>query len=188
MIKLFMIVNEDRFFLSHRKEIAIVAKQQGYDVTIVCKDTGQKQEIINFGLKVIDLPINPTGENIFQEMKTMYFLYKLYKKEKPDIVHHVGLKNILWGSIAAKLSHVKGVVNAVSGLGVLFTGNKLSLKTKAILKVLHYSNKRKNVIFIFQNNEDETLFNKYHITTKNNSVFIKGSGVNLKEYNYIPTI
>ena len=37
--KLYMVVNEDRFFLSHRKDIAIRASQQGYDVHIVCKDT-----------------------------------------------------------------------------------------------------------------------------------------------------
>lgn len=180
--KLFLIVNEDRFFLSHRKDIAMSAKRQGYDVSIVCKDTGQKQEILALGLKVIDLPINPTGENIFEELKTFNFLYKLYKKEKPAIVHHVGLKNILWGGLAAKFTKVHGVVNAVSGLGTLFTGNKLTLKTDTILRILRFSNYRRNIITIFQNHEDESLFFKYKIANKENSVFIKGSGIDLTEY------
>lgn len=180
--KLFLIVNEDRFFLSHRKDIALCAQRQGYDVNIVCKDTGQKQKILSLGLKVIDLPINPTGENILEELKTFKFLYKLYNKEKPTIVHHVGLKNILWGGLAAKFTKIHGVVNAVSGLGTLFTENKLTLKTDTILRVLRFSNHRKNVITIFQNHEDESLFIKYKIANKENSVFIKGSGIDLNEY------
>ena len=92
-----MVVNEDRFFLSHRKDIAIRASQQGYDVHIVCKDTGRRKEIESLGLTMIDMPINPTGNNMFEELRTFFFLYRLYKNDRPDIVHHVGIKDILWG-------------------------------------------------------------------------------------------
>ena len=77
-----MIVNEDRFFLSHRKDIALAAQKEGWNVTIVCKDTGQKQDVEALGLKMIELPINPTGINLRQESKTFLFLLKLYKKHK----------------------------------------------------------------------------------------------------------
>ena len=80
MRKLFMIVNEDRFFLSHRKEIAVAAQKAGWDVTIVCKDTGRRQEVEDLGLKVLELPINPTGMNLRQELRTWWFLYTLYRK------------------------------------------------------------------------------------------------------------
>ena len=39
MASLFIVVNEDRFLLSHRKEIVVAALAKGYDVTIVAKDT-----------------------------------------------------------------------------------------------------------------------------------------------------
>lgn len=70
MKKLFIIVNEDRFFLSHRKEIALAAQKAGWDVTVVCKDTGRRHEIVKMGLKVLELPINPTGMNLRQELRT----------------------------------------------------------------------------------------------------------------------
>ena len=89
MAKLFIVVNEDRFFLSHRKEIAVRALKEGYDVTIVCKDTGDRQHVEALGLRMIDMPINPTGMSIGEEMKTLRFLYRLYRTERPDIVHHV---------------------------------------------------------------------------------------------------
>jgi hypothetical protein len=115
--KLFLIVNVDWFFLSHRKEIALEAQKRGFDVTIVTKDTGKKEEIQSLGLKYIDLPMSRSGKNPVEEFKTFLFLFFLYKKEKPDIIHHVGLKTILYGTLAAKLAYSKSVVNAVSGLG-----------------------------------------------------------------------
>ena len=124
MPNLIMVVNEDRFFLSHRKAIALAAAKAGFDVHIVCKDTGRRKEVEALGLRMTDLPINPTGMNLKEEWKTFRFLYRLYKQEKPDIVHHVGIKDILWGGLAARLAHTHGVVNAVSGLGVLFSGRK----------------------------------------------------------------
>ena len=181
-----MIVNEDRFFLSHRKDIALAAQQAGWDVLVVCKDTGQRKDVEALGLEMMDLPINPTGENIVQELKTCWFLFRLYRKHKDAVAHHVGLKNILWGGLAARLAGVRGVVNAVSGLGTLFNGEEPSTMARAVMRVMRFSNHRKNVVTIFQNHEDEGLFYKYKVSRPEQTVFIKGSGVDLKDFAYSP--
>ena len=186
MKKIFMVVNEDRFFLSHRKQIAVKARTEGFDVTIVTKDTGQKREVLDLGVKMVDLPINPTGMNPFQELKTFAFLLKLYLTKRPDVVHHVGLKSILWGSLAARITHVKGVVNAVSGLGVAFSTDSKSYITKGIIALLKLGHHRKQLQVIFQNHEDESLFLQSKIIKKEQSEFIKGSGVDLNEFKRTP--
>ena len=186
MRRLLMVVNEDRFFLSHRTGIALAAKQEGWDVKIVCKDTGQRRDVELLGLDMIELPINPTGRNLFQELSTFFFLYKLYKTDRNVVVHHVGLKNILWGGLAAKLVKVKGVVNAISGLGIMFSGEKVSLVSRTIMRILKYTHQSKNVRVIFQNHEDESLFLNRHIVKKEQTVFIKGSGIDLKEFQFSP--
>lgn len=117
MKKLFLVFSVDSALLSHRKDLAVAALKQGYEVTIVAKDTGHKSQIMQMGFKFVDLPINRVGTNIFEEFKTLYFLIRLYKKEKPDIVHHVDLKIVLWGGLAARLTKTRSVVNAVNGLG-----------------------------------------------------------------------
>lgn len=183
---LFIIVNEDRFLLSHRKEIVLVALAKGYDVTVVAKDTGRKKDILALGAKYIDLPVNPTGKNIFQELQTFQFLFKLFRKEKPDIVHNVGLKQILWGGLAAKLASVPLMVSAVSGLGVMFSSEKLSLYARGILSVLRFSHNRKGVATIFQNGEDRKLFLDHGIVKQEQIYFTKGSGVSLKDFAYTP--
>lgn len=183
--KLLMVVNEDWFFLSHRKEIAVKAKEVGWDVTIIAHDSGKSRKIKDLGLKFINLPIDSTGMNPIHELKTLRFLCKLYSDNRDAIIHHVGLKNILWGSLAAKKEKVRGVVNAVSGLGSLFANEK-SLLNRILIKILKFGHKQKNIRVIFQNHEDEKLFDERHVIGYNQKKFIKGSGVDLNDFEYVP--
>ena len=185
-MKLFIIVNVDWFFLSHRKDIALAAQKEGWDVTIVTADTGKLKDIEALGLKTINLPMSRSGMNIIQELGTLNFLRKLYKREKPDVVHHVGMKTILWGTLAAKFAKVKGVVNAVSGLGGFFAEDNKSMLAKVMPKVLKFSHSRKNLLVIFQNNEDRGMYVKKGIIDDRQARFIKGSGVDLNDFDYTP--
>ena len=187
--KLFIVVNQDRFFLSHRLPIGMAAKDAGYDVTVVCEDTGVSGEIREAGLKTINLPINKAGTNIKDELKTLIFLYKLFRREKPDIVHLVGLKTILWGSIACRFAGVKAMVSAVSGLGVLFDEvHAHSFLTRSILKVLKFTHNKKQLVVIFQNRDDMDIFLNAHIMKEEQCVFTNGSGINLQNYDYTPEV
>lgn len=185
MKKLFMVVNEDWFFLSHRKEVALAAQKSDWDVTVVAHDSGKGKTIEELGLKFIPLPIDSTGMNPLHEFRTLSFLTRLYSKNRDAIVHHVGLKNILWGGIAARLCKVKGVVNAVSGLGSLFSNEK-SLLCQALIRILKYGHNRSNLLVIFQNHQDETLLLNKSVVKAENTRFIKGSGVDLHDFIYTP--
>ena len=186
MKKIFIIVNVDWFFLSHRLPVALAAQKAGWDVTIVTADTGKLKDIEAKGLKTINLPMSRSGMNIKEELGTMWFLYNLYKREKPDVVHHVGMKTILWGTLAAKFAKVNGVVNAVSGLGGFFAEDNKSMLAKVMPKVLKFSHNRNNLLVIFQNNEDRAMYVKKGIINDSQTRFIKGSGVNLQEFCYTP--
>ncbi len=185
--KLFIVVNQDSFFLSHRLPIGMAAKNAGFEVTIICEDTGSSHKIIESGLNTINLPIDKAGMNISEELKTFRFLYKVFKKEKPDIVHLVGLKTMLWGSLACKFAGVRAMVSAVCGLGVLFDDeHRDSLVSRMILKVLRFTHKGANVCVVFQNDDDKKLFLDNDIITNDKCSFTNGSGINLNEYSYSP--
>lgn len=184
--KLYIVVNVDWFFLSHRLPVALAAKKAGWDVTIVTADTGKLKDIEAAGLKTINLPMSRSGMNIIEELKTLNFLRKLYAKEKPDVVHHVGMKTILWGTLAARFAKVKGVVNAISGLGGFFAEDNTSIMAKIVPMVLRFSHDRKNLLCIFQNDEDKGLYVKNKIIKEKQARYIKGSGVDLKEFSYTP--
>lgn len=183
--KLFIVVNQDFFFLSHRLPIGVTAKDTGYDVTVVSEDTGVSDKIREAGLKTINLPINKAGTNIKDEIKTFFFLYKLFRREKPDIVHLVGLKTMLWGSLACRLAGVKAMVSAVCGLGVLFDQEHAhSFMTRSILQVLRVTHKKRRLTVIFQNNDDKEIFLNAKIMKEEQCAFTNGSGINLQNYDY----
>ena len=186
MSKLIIVVNEDRFFLSHRKEIAMRAAKSGFDVTIVCKDTGRRAEIEQLGMKMVEMPIDPTGLSLGAELKSFLFLWSFFRKQKPDIVHLVGLKCSLWGGLAGRLTHVRGMLMAYSGLGVLFIKEPLSVTARGTLAVLRFNHRKDNAIALFQNAEDKALFIKHKVVRDSQCRFIKGSGVDLSEFAYRP--
>ena len=187
MAKLFIIVNQDSFFLSHRRPVAEEALAQGYDVTIVAQDTGRSADIKALGLGFIDLPIDKAGVNPLKEASTFWFLYRLFRREKPDIVHNVGLKAILWGGLAARLAGVRGIVSAVSGLGVLFSPDyPHQALRKAVTSVLIYIHRSESVCCIFHNMEDRDVLLRAGVVNEKQCFRTMGSGIDLEEYAYCP--
>lgn len=185
MKNLIIVLNEDSFFLSHRKEIGLAALNQGWDVTIVSGDSGKSKIIQDLGFKFIKLPVQPTGMNPFQELKTFLFLYEFYRKNKDAIFHHVGLKPSLWGGLAARHTGVKGYVNAICGLGSLFSKED-SILCRGILRILRHNHKKNNLKVIFQNQEDKFLFERKNVVKNHHIVYIKGSGVDLTAFPFTP--
>lgn len=184
--KLFIVVNADWFFLSHRLPVGLAAKTAGWDVTVVTPDTGKQHIIREAGLKAIDLPMTRSGTNPLYEMRTLLFLVRLYRKERPDVVHHVGMKAILYGTLAAKLCKIGGVVNAISGLGSFFVEENGGLAKKLVIRALKFSHRRPNLLCIFQNHDDWDMYVRHGIIGYGQGRYIKGSGVDLHDFAYTP--
>ena len=186
-MRLFYIFSIDYQLISHRKDVVAAAVRNGYEVTVVAADTGFRKEIEGMGVRFINLPINRVGTNPKEELRTLRFLYKLYRKEKPDMVHHISIKVTLWGGLAAKLAHVPRVVNAINGLGVLFENGEVDTITKRIfMKLVQYAHHRENVLTIFQNDQDRDFFVTRGIINPNQIRRINGSGVNLEIFQETP--
>lgn len=121
-----------------------------------------------------------SGVNPWKEARTVARLVKIYRRERPDIVHHVALKPILYGSLAAAFSGTRKVVNALTGLGWLFTGNRPAPIRHAAAMAYRAALKGSKVIF--QNKDDLKLFVDRRIMDERDAVLIRGSGVNLDVY------
>ena len=76
--------------------------------------------------------------NIRKSLKDIYKIFKIYKKLKPDIVHHFGIRQIVHGNIAARLAGIKNSYNSITGLGSVFISGNIILKF-FILTVLKIS-------------------------------------------------
>ena len=178
------VVNVDWFFLSHRLPIALAAKKAGYDVTIAAADTGSSHKITKAGLRFVNLPILEKNQSFLSELRMIGRLKDLYKELQPDIVHHVTIRPVLYGSIAARLAKVPVLINALSGLGYIYTGNSLKNRVLRLLldRMLKTGLKHKNSTLILQNRDDIELFQKRKIVKPANIELIRGSGVNTDLY------
>ena len=181
--KILIVVNSDWFFLSHRLPIALEAKKQGFDVHISSRDTGRSEEIKSYGLTFHELPISCSGTNIVEELLAVRHFIKFYKRIKPDLVHHVTMKPVVYGSYAAKLLNIP-VLNAVSGMGYLFTSYKGKILPFVVKKFIKLGWKPGKTHVIFQNPDDRKQVGDLGLLKGIETTLIKGSGVSLKEFSY----
>ena len=180
---LILAVNEDCFFLSHRLDIALAAQEAGWRVVITCADTGLAGRIRSYGFIFESLPITPRSLNPLKEWRVVSALMRLMRKYPGAIMHFVGMKLILSGNLASRLvSSPRGIVNAVSGLGVLFINPNGRLQQSLFRLLRLFKNSNIPSRTIFQNADDQRLFSNAGLLEGSESVYIKGSGVNLNEY------
>ena len=181
--KLLFVANVDWFFISHRLIIAEEAMKKGFEVFVACEDTGRSHEITDKGVGFIDLPFSRSGTNPISELSTLIKFYKIYNEVKPDIVHQITLKPVIYGTLISRLLKIKGVVNAVSGLGYNFTANRKGFVQKIMIRLLRIGFKRDNLTIIFQNDDDKKAFHDLGIISDSNIIVkIKGSGVDLVKF------
>ena len=187
-MKIVYVVNEASFFFSHRLRLAQEAKRRGADVTLVCGANTGEYEATRHDLKVITLPLSRSGVNPLTEFRTFVHLLRLYRRLQPDLVHHVTIKPVVYGSLAARLTRIAGVVNAVPGMGFVFTarGFMAMLRRFFISNLYRLALGHPNMRVIFQNREDLNLFVGSSIVRPEQSVMIRGSGVDLSEYDPVP--
>jgi len=188
MILLF-VVNRNEFFLSHRLPIAIAARDEGYDVHVVT-GSDDSHTINSFGLVHHFLPISRSGLNPWLELKTFLFLWSLIRNLKPDLLHLVTIKPVIYGGLIARLNRVPSLVIAISGLGSIFVSNSqmriarwIRLGIEFIFKVVL---RHPNLKVIFQNNNDKETINSLRTLDSTQSVLISGSGILLEDYPFRP--
>ena len=183
--KLLMVANIDWFFISHRLCIAEEALNQGWKVYVACQDSGRSNEITERGIQFINLNLSRSGTNLFEEVNTIKSLFSIYKEVKPDVVHHITLKPVIYGSLVSRITRIKGTLNAISGLGYNFTGDRKSLVQKLMIKLFRFGFKQENLAVIFQNKDDFNEIKSLKILDSKNKInFIKGSGVDLNKFKH----
>lgn len=127
-------VTVDWFFRSHFLGRALAARRAGWRVAVMtrCEDGGASLEAL--GLQVIALPISRSGLHPLHEAATLARVLRGYRRLRPDLVHHVAMKPIVYGTIAARLLGIRAIVNAPVGLGFVFTSR--SARARALKPLL----------------------------------------------------
>jgi glycosyltransferase involved in cell wall biosynthesis len=183
--KILFLVTEDWYFCSHRLPLAVAMKANGFEVSVVTRVRENGEQIRYAGLKPIPFELSRSGMNLLADLVSIVRLAIIYYKEKPDIIHHVAIKPVLYGTLVARLLGIHCVVNALAGLGWLFTS--MNWQAKLLRPLVRFSFRRllRQSTIIVQNPDDAAVLQCIGVAA-NRMQLIRGSGVDIKIYTPIP--
>ena len=186
--RILFLITEDWYFWSHRLDLARAAKHAGLEVLIATRvqDHGTRIEKEGFGL--VPIRMRRRSRQPLRELLAIIELIRLYRREQPDLVHHVGMKPMLYGSIAARLAGVPAVVNAFAGLGYAFIADHqpARLFRGLIGRALRWALALPRSRVIVQNDTDREQLTRAGIVQPSQVVVIHGAGVDVKAFNPTP--
>lgn len=187
-MKLLFIVNVDWFFISHRLSIALAAIDEGYEVHVACGVTDRKVELEALGIFVHPLSISRSGTSLLKELTVIKEMNTVVKQVLPDIVHLVTIKGAVYGGLVTRFKKVSIRVVSISGLGFVFIdkGVKARILRFLVTKLYRIALNSSNTRVIFQNKNDKNIFIESKIIDPKQSLIIRGSGVDLVTYKYLP--
>lgn len=186
--KVIYLVTEDWYFCSHRLPIARAVRDAGCEVIVVTRVNKHGDAILQEGFRLIPLRMSRRSKNPIRELFAILEIINVYHREQPDLVHHVALKPVLYGTLAARITGVHAIINALAGLGYVFSSDQKRAKLiklfvrLAFRSLMNFSNGR----VLLQNPDDQQLLIESKIVLPENTALIRGSGVNLQRFVPLP--
>ncbi len=185
-MKIVLFANTDWYLYNFRLAHAQALRQRGDEVVLVSPPGPYGPQMQALGFRWLPFPLERRSLNPLKEIRAVVRLLGLYKREKPDLVHHFTVKCVLYGSLACLLLGIRSVVNSVPGLGYVFLGNGGTRKWLRGLIQLSYRMLLKPTWVIFLNPDDKAVFLESHLVDPGRTTLIRGDGVDLRRFSPSP--
>ena len=184
MKKILFIVSEDWYFVSHRLHIAIAAIEDGYEVALLSKLSIHKEFLESYGIEVFDWQLDRISRNPLKELLSIYHVINTVKNFKPNLIHSVAIKPVIYSLLSKAFHRADGLVLALPGLGFVFRSKSslskiLRISLIPIFKLLLIGS---NIRLVMQNNDDIDSLLNFRIITSKKIRLIRGSGVNTSNF------
>lgn len=184
--RVLFLVAEDWFFAVHFLERARAIQAAGYDVAVATRVQDDGDRLREAGLTVYPLELARRGTNPLHELSTLAQIWKAYGAIKPDLVHHIAMKPILYGSFAAMARRVPAVVNELTGMGFIFTSTSVKRRIARQPLWLAYRWALGSGHTIVQNPDDLALLERKSIVPKGRVSIVYGAGVDTERFTALP--
>lgn len=185
---LIFVVTEDWFFCAHRLPAARAAREAGFDVAVATRVQAHGERILAEGLRLVPMDWRRRSLNPFSELGVIASLVRLYRREQPALVHHVALKPVLYGALAAVLTGVPARVDALTGLGFIFMSNGpvARLLRPLVSAWMGFLSRRGRGVVLVENRDDAALLAARGMAPADRITVVRGSGVDLDRYRPLP--
>src|SRR5262249_47211138 len=124
--KLLFLVTEDWYFCSHRLPVARAARDAGFEVVVATRVRDHGDPILEEGFSLRPIGWRRRGDGLFGGGRAVSEIARLYRLERPDLIHHIALKPVLFGGVARRLAFGNSAgapvsVDSIMGLGSGFS-------------------------------------------------------------------
>ena len=181
--RLLFVVGDDGAFRSHRMPVARAARDAGFAVAVACPVTTHGEAIRAEGIRVLPVPMKRARASPLADFYTLAALWRLYRAERPDIVHLVAMKPVLYGALAARLAGVPVSVGALTGLGYVFSSGDIRarLLRPLLRRALGWALNAGRSTCVVQNPDDAAFVARLGVDLRRIAV-IPGSGVDTTRF------
>jgi glycosyltransferase involved in cell wall biosynthesis len=186
--RLLFLVSEDWYFVSHRLHLARAAQAAGFEVAVATRVGSFESLLEAAGLKVFPLSLRRASRNPLREFAAVCEIVGIYRRFRPHVVHHVALKPSLYGSVAAMFARVPVVINALAGLGYVFTSAEAYARVlrPLVLAAFRVLFGRDNTRVILQNTDDRALLVGLGVVPEGRTSLVRGAGVDIETFHAVP--
>jgi len=177
--RIILYANTDWYLYNFRLALLEALTARGHEVIVMSPPGPYGEKLEGLGFRWIRMPMRRTSLNPLTELPLVAKIAGIYRRERPDVVHHFTIKCVVYGSLAARFAGVRRRINAVAGLGTVYSGRgfRNALLRPLVSLLLRASLAGRGSRLILQNPDDWRLFTDNKLVRPERAHLIRGSGV-----------
>ena len=183
-LKVILFANTDWYLYNFRRGLASALRDAGYEVVLVSPPGEYGARLTGLGFRWIAAPMERRSLHPGREAVLLWWLYRLIRRERADLVHGFTIKCAVYGSLAARMAGVPARLNAVAGMGYVFISGDLKarLLRPPVRAALRLALGGRGAALILQNPDDVALFERARLVDPEAVQLIHGSGVDCRRF------
>jgi glycosyltransferase involved in cell wall biosynthesis len=185
-LRLLYVVNEDWAFLLSRLPMARAARDAGFEVHVATNVSNGRAAIEAEGFVLHPIPFRRGRLSPLAAIRAVLAIRKIENAIRPAIVHHSPLQCCVFGSLAA-IDRDFPTVNAITGLGYIFTSSNLlpRLLKQGMVWLLPWLLNRRHSNIVVENPDDRDALLALGARPERMRL-IPGSGVDADRFKPLP--
>lgn len=183
-MKVLLFANTEWYLYNFRRSLAVALRDAGHEVLLVSPPGPYGEKLQALGFRWIAAPMDRRSLNPLREALLVNWLRRLMKTERVDLVHSFTIKCVVYGALAARFAGVNARVNAVAGMGYVFTSDdrKARALRPLVRRLMGAALGGNNTRLVLQNPDDVRLFEQAKLVAADRIRLIPGSGVDCSRF------
>lgn len=186
MAKILVLSGISHSLQNFRGDLLKQLRSLGHDVIACAGDSTPRhvQFVEGLGAEFREYPLQRTGLNPLQDMRTWLALRRMIRDVNPDVILAYTIKPVIWGGLALPKRSQARLVSLITGVGYAMQSEGAShrkLLAKLVQSLYRKALNRAGVV-VFQNPDNRALFVDSGLVAQDKAQLVAGSGVNLSVF------